>query len=119
MIGVVLDQDEAPSRLQVTPDQTQHRSFLCVKMKGVGHHDTIEWREVERLAKIGDNRVQHHGRKPRAHCPFLYPQGSCVLVHRIDHPTGSNEISEGQGKGSTARAQIGPDTAWPGDASLQ
>ncbi len=115
----VLHQDEPAARPQVAVDQPHHGILLGLKVEGVGHHRPVQGRQVQWPGEVGHQVVDRDGGEALTHEALLPAQRRPVSVHRVDDPRGADELGQGQGEGTRARAEVGPDAARAGHPTPQ
>ena len=83
-IDIILDQDQAPSRPQITVNELQNALFTPLEMEGVGHHYAVERRQVEGARVIDRYRLQMGAGKALVHFPLLAAQCVFFLIDGIN-----------------------------------
>src|ERR1019366_9797001 len=108
VVGVVLHEDEATTRAKVAPDETEDGDLLAVEMERVRHDDSIERRQLERFREIADERHHADPRERVTERPELNLKGAGIPIDRVDRAGQTEQVGEGQGKGSFPGPKIGP-----------
>lgn len=85
-IGVVLDQDQAPAGFKVAAQQGQQRGFVPLEVQGIGHHDSIQGRQVQLASEIRGQVMHQHLWKAGAHPLCLPVQHAGIPIDRINLP---------------------------------
>ncbi len=110
-IDVVLDQQEAPARLQQR-GQTAHQPRLVAvahKVQRIGHHQAIERRQGQWASEVGRLRPDDHtGEAPR-HVGRAAGQRRPVAVNGVEGRPRPQQVGQGQRERAIARAQVGPE----------
>lgn len=109
VVGVVFDEDQATSRAEVAPDETEDGELVALEVERVRHDDPIERRQLELHREVGNERHDADVRERVTEGPHLCLEGTAVPIDRVDRAGRTEEVSEGEGERPFAGPEVGPD----------
>jgi len=95
----------------VAADQVENRLLIADEMKGVGHDDSVQVRQVKRPLEIRDPVVDLQLGIALAEPPPLALDRAGVAVDRPDPGAVCQEGGQRQREGAVSRAEVGPVSA--------
>lgn len=108
-VNVVLDQDKSARRAQNPPHIAHDGLLIFMEMKGIGHDDAVEGRELERASEVASQSPDVVVGETGLGLLLELSKGAGVEVDRVDSCPLPEEVCERQGESARPAAQIGPD----------
>jgi hypothetical protein len=91
-VRVVLDHDQAATRLEIAAPLLQHPNLIAHVMQGVRRQHPIQRRQIERRGEIGHPRDQPCPRKLAIHGSLQRAQAPGIRIDGNDLDIGSGHL---------------------------